>query len=400
MYGHLSTALLPDNYPQFFTRAQGAHVWDADGNRYLDLMCAYGPNLFGYGHESIDREFTAQLARGDLAPGPSPLIVDLAERLVGLVNHADWAMFCKNGSDATTMAVMVARAHTGRRKIIRATGAYHGSAPWCTPRPQGTTPSDRADQLLCTYNDVDSLNAAIVATGDDLAAIIAAPFKHDAFTAQALADSGYAHRARAACDERGALLIVDEVRAGLRLARDSSWASLGVRPDLSCWGKALANGHPISALLGSDKARAAAASIFVTGSFWFAAAPMAAALETLRLVRESDYLEYTVKLGARLRAGLAERSAAHGLGFRQTGPVQMPLFLFEDDPDFRVGFCWAAEMVTRGIYVHPWHNMFLCAALSDQDVDAALDAADASFAEVRRRRATLGPVEQLKLLSA
>ncbi|MFV4649165.1 aminotransferase class III-fold pyridoxal phosphate-dependent enzyme, partial [Mycobacterium tuberculosis] len=151
-------------------------------------------------------------------------------------------------------------------------------------------------------------------------------------------DPAYARRARELADATGALLVVDDVRAGFRVARDCSWSSIGVQPDLSTWGKCIANGHPISALLGNDRARAAAASIYVTGSYWFAGAAMAAALETLKLIRETDYLERIEGLGTRLRAGLAARAKAAGFGFRQTGPVTMPLFLFDDDRDLAKGF--------------------------------------------------------------
>jgi glutamate-1-semialdehyde 2,1-aminomutase len=399
MYGHLSTGLLPANYPQFFTRAQGAHIWDADGNRYLDFMCAYGPNLLGYGHETIERVFREQLARGDLAPGPNPVMVDLAEQFVAMVSHARWAMFCKNGTDATTMALMVARAHTGRRGLIRCTGSYHGSAPWCTPVPSGTIAEDHSGQHFCTYNDVASLDAAVEAAGEDLAAIIVAPYRHDGFTDQACIERDFAQRVRTACDERRAVLILDEVRAGLRLARTSSWASLGVEPDLSCWGKSIANGHPISALLGSEKFREAASGIYVTGSFWYAAAPMAAAVATLALVRDGEYLERTVQLGERLRNGLAAAAAYHGFGFRQTGPVQMPLFLFDKDPDLRQGYRWSSEMLERGIYVHPWHNMFICAAMSEADIDSAIEASDGAFAALRSQFHVLEPHKRLKPLS-
>jgi glutamate-1-semialdehyde 2,1-aminomutase len=398
MYGHMSTALLPSSYPQFFSRSQGAHVWDADGNRYLDLMCAFGPNLLGYGHQAIDRAAREQLARGDLAPGPNPLMVDLAEQFVAMVAHAAWAMFCKNGTDATTMALMVARAHTGRRALIRCAGSYHGSAPWCTPIASGTIAEDRAHQFSCNYNDIASLEAALSAAGDDLAAIIVVPYRHDAFREQASVEPAFARRVRSACNERGAVLILDEVRAGLRLARETSWATLGVQPDLSCWGKSIANGHPLSALLGSETLRDAAAGIYVTGSYWYAAAPMAAALETLRLVRESDYLERLECLGGRLRAGLAAVASRQGLGFRQTGPVQMPLFLFDDDPDLRRGFCWSGEMLERGVYVHPWHNMFLCAAMTEEDVDFTIHAAQGAFAAVQSRLATLEPHARIKTL--
>lgn len=400
MYGHQSTGLLPDDYPQFFERGEGAHIWDVDGTRYLDFMCAYGPNLFGYANPGIDAAFVRQLERGDTLTGPTGLMVELAEALTGMVTHADWAIFCKNGTDATTMALTAARAHTRRRKVIRAQGAYHGALPWCTPRPAGVIETDRAHQIFCDYNDVASLEAAAAEAGDDLAAIFAAPFRHDAFIDQAEPDPAYAAAARAICDRTGALLVVDEVRAGFRLSRDCSWSRLGVEPDLSTWGKCLANGHPLSAMLGNDKARQAAASIYVTGSFWYQAATMAAALETLRLVRETDYLERITALGETLRAGLHARAQAAGFSLRQTGPGVMPLFLFDDDPDLRKGFCFGSEMLARGVYTHPWHNMFLCAAMTEADIAGALDAAEAAFAALKRQAPGLAPVDKLAFLSA
>lgn len=400
MYGHQSVGLLPDDYPQFFIGGDGAHLTDADGRRYLDLMCAYGPNLFGYGQPEINAAYVRQLEIGDALTGPTGLMVELAEAMVAMVGHADWAMFCKNGTDATTMAMMTARAHTGRKGLVLARGAYHGAAPWCTPRPGGVIPSDRANQHFCAYNDIASLEAAVAEAGDDLAAIFAAPFRHDAFVDQAAPDPAYARRARELADKHGALLVVDDVRAGLRVARDCSWSVLGVQPDLSTWGKCIANGHPISALLGNDKARKAAASIYVTGSFWYAGAAMAAGLETLRLVRETDYLERMQGLGTRLRTGLHDRATAAGFGLRQTGPETMPLFLFDDDPDLRLGFSWSSAMLARGVYVHPWHNMFLCAAMTEQDIDGALDAAEGAFADLKRDAGSLGPVEKLAFLAA
>lgn len=400
MYGHQAVGLLPDDYPQFFEKGEGAHIWDVDGNRYLDMMCAYGPNLFGYANPQIDAAYVRQLGLGDTLTGPTALMVEMAEAMVGLVSHAAWAMFCKNGTDATSMALTVARAHTRKRAVIRAKGAYHGAAAWCTPRPAGVIETDRAHQIYCDYNDVASLEAAAAEAGDDLACIFAAPFKHDTFIDQAEPDVAYARKAREICDLTGALLIVDDVRAGLRLARDCSWSRIGVQPDLSTWGKCIANGHPISALMGAEKARKAASAIFVTGSFWYQAAPMAAGLETLRLVRETDYLERITALGERLRAGLVERAQAAGFAFRQTGPVTMPLFLFDDDPDLRKGYCFSSAMLARGVYVHPYHNMFLCAAMTEGDIDCALDAAEASFAVLRRDAPSLAPIEKLAFLTA
>ncbi|OHB26146.1 MAG: glutamate-1-semialdehyde 2,1-aminomutase [Phenylobacterium sp. RIFCSPHIGHO2_01_FULL_69_31] len=389
MYGHQSVMLLPDDYPQFFQRAEGAYLWDVDGNRYVDFMCGYGPNLFGYGNDVIDAAYSERMRAGDTMTGPGEAMVELAEAMVAQVSHADWAMFCKNGTDATTMAMMVARNHTGRKTIVLARGAYHGAAPWCTPLKKGVTPSDRANQIFYDYNDVESLEAAVREAGDDLAAIFASPIKHDTFVDQESPTVEYARRARELCDERGALLIVDDVRAGFRLARDCSWSLVGVKPDLSSWGKAIANGHPISALLGADVCRMAAGTIYVTGSYWFSTAPMAASLATLKLIRETDYLERTQALGQRLRWGLDEVAGRHGFALRQTGPAEMPLIMVDDDPTLAKGYFWNQALIKRGVYFHPWHNMFICAAMTEANIDFSLEAADDAFKLLK----AAGPLE-------
>jgi glutamate-1-semialdehyde 2,1-aminomutase len=325
-------------FPQFFSRAEGARVWDADGNEYIDYMCAYGPNLLGYRHTAVEAAATAQQQLGDAMNGPSEIMVELAEKFVAMVSHADWAMFSKNGTDATTMAIMVARASTKRRKILVATNAYHGAAPWCNPFMTGIVPEDRAHIVYYTYNDAQSLEDAFRNCGDDVAGVFASAFRHDAFEDQDLPTAEYAKLSRRLCDETGALLMIDDVRAGFRLARDCSWRMVGVEPDLSAWGKCIANGYPIAALLGSEKARAGAQSIFVTGSYWFQAIPMAAAIATLNEIRTSDYLERMEKTGSLLREGLARQASSHGFSLRQTGPVQMPMILFDGDPDLRMGF--------------------------------------------------------------
>jgi glutamate-1-semialdehyde 2,1-aminomutase len=396
MYGHQSTAILPDVFPQFFTRADGARLWDADGNEYIDYMCAFGPNLLGYRHPAVEAAASAQQLLGDTMNGPSEIMVDLAETFVSMVSHADWVIFCKNGTDATTMAMMTARSHTKKRKILVAKKAYHGSAPWCNPFPNGTVPEERAHILQYQYNNPSSLEEAFHAAGDDVAGVFGSAFRHDVFENQDLPTREFAATARRLCDKSGALLIVDDVRGGFRVARDCSWSKVGVQPDLSAWGKAIANGYALSALAGSEKARAAAQGIFVTGSYWFQAIPMAAAIATLNEIRNSDYLERTERTGSMLRDGLAAQAANHGFSLRQTGPAQMPMILFDDDPDLRLGYCWVTEALTRGVYIHPWHNNFICSALTEQDVKLTLDATDQAFAALKTRRPRLGPVEQLR----
>lgn len=385
MWGHMNAARLPHGYPQFFSRAAGTTVWDADGNAYLDFMCAFGPMILGYGDPDVERAADAQRACLEVANGPAPVLVELAERMVETVPAADWAMFAKNGTDATTVCLMIARAATGRRRILAATGAYHGSAPWCTPWPGGVLAEDRAQMGYFTYNDVASLEAAAAAAGDDLAGVIVSAFRHDARTDQELADPAFARAVRALCDRTGAALILDDVRAGFRLHLGGSWETVGVRPDLAAWSKALGNGHPIAAVTGSDRFRDAVPKIFVTGSFWCGAVPMAAAVATLDKLHAAGAVAHMERLGQRLRDGLAGQARAHGIGLRQTGPAQMPMVLFDDDDDLAKGNAFTVEALQHGVYLHPWHDMFLSAAHTDADIDRALEATEKAMAVVARR---------------
>jgi glutamate-1-semialdehyde 2,1-aminomutase len=179
MWGHLNAARLPEGYPQFFASAEGCRVRDVDGREYIDFMCSWGPVLLGHRHPEVQAAAEAQAAKGDCFNGPGEVMVELAEDLVAMLPHADWAMFQKNGGDATTCCVTIARAGTGRRKVLVARGSYHGALPWCSPSVAGVTAEDRAHLLHFEYNDVQSLQAAVEEAGKDVAAILVMAFRHD-----------------------------------------------------------------------------------------------------------------------------------------------------------------------------------------------------------------------------
>jgi glutamate-1-semialdehyde 2,1-aminomutase len=382
MWGHLHAAKLPEGYPQFFVRGEGAHLWDADGRRFVDFMCSWGPNLLGHQNAEVEEAAERQRRMGDCLNGPAPVMVDLAEQMVDMLPAAAWALFQKNGTDATTTCLTIARAATGRRKILVARGAYHGAVPWCSPSLLGVASEDRAHLLHYEFNDPDSLRAAAREAGDDLAGVMVSAFRHDLGRDQDMPTADFARAARAVCDAAGAALLLDEVRAGMRLDAAGSWERLGVRPDLSAWSKAIANGHALSAVTGAEWLRDAASRVFVTGSFWCGAVPMAAALATLRIVRRDNVPARLAHLGRMLRDGLAEGARRHGLALRQTGPVQMPLVLFADDPGAAKGEVFCAAALRQGTYFHPRHNMFLSAAHTEADIAEALAAAEHGFAAV------------------
>jgi glutamate-1-semialdehyde 2,1-aminomutase len=389
--GRSGSPVLPSGAPHFFARAKGAFIWDIDGRQYLDFLCGLGPNLLGYGHPFVEEAAARQRALGDTMTGPTPLMVDLGERLVETISHADWVIYAKNGVDVTSAALRIARAQTERRGILVATGSYHGAHAWCLPRTPGVLPQDHAHRTEYRYNDIESLDVAAKAVGDDLAAIFATAFRHDLFAAQEPPDPRYARRCREICDRTGALLIVDDIRAGFRIARDCSWETVGVRPDLSCWSKAIANGYPLSVLVGSKNTRTGASRALLSGTYWIQAVPMAASLATLQVIRESDYLERMVKLGDMLRSGLSERAKAHGFEMKQTGPVQMPMIQLDHDPDFRYSMAFASGMIGCGIYMVPYHNLFLCAAMTANDIDRTIDAGDRVLADLSARRSEIQP---------
>lgn len=389
MWGHQQAAALPSGYPQFFASGKGARVTDVDGREYIDFMCAWGPVILGHQHPAVEEAATRASTQGVCLDGPTKHTVILAERMVAMVKHADWALFQKNGSDAMTTCVTLARAGTKRRKILVAKGAYHGAVPWCSPSLVGVTSEDRAHLMHFVYNDIESLNAAVALAGDDLAAVVVSGFRHDLAVPQELPTQAFANAVRAACDDSGAAMIVDDVRTGFRLNLGGAWEGLSVRPDLSAFSKAIANGHALAAVTGTDRFRQAANSIFVTGSFWYSGAPMAAAVATLDELARVDGPAVMQRAGQRLRDGLDEQARRHGFELRQSGPPVMPLVQFVgDDGDTSLGNAFCGETLRRGVYLHHKHNMFLGTAHTDAVIDAALNVTDDAFASLARNRLT------------
>ncbi|MCW2560484.1 MAG: aminotransferase class-III [Mycobacterium sp.] len=384
MYGHQAIRNMSAAYPQFFTSGEGAVITDADGNEYVDLMCSWGPIVLGHRDPVVTQAVLDQMEMGDCLDGPGPVLVDLAEALVDVISDAEWILFGKNGTDATTACLTIARAHTSRSVILVARGFYHGAAPWCSPVSAGTLPSDRAAMAYFEYNDQADFDRAVEAAGSDLAGVMLTPFRHVEGEDQELVDVDFARHVRQRCDELDALLIVDDVRCGFRLAYGGSWEPLGVPADLSAWSKAIANGYPLAAVTGREALRDAASTVFLTGSFWMNATPMAAALATIRRLGDIDGVSLMQRAGARLREGIRAQAVDSGLTISYTGPDVMPYLTFAGDVDRARMTCFAEAALASGVYLHPKHNWFMSCAMDDAVVDRALRGTEPAFAAVRR----------------
>ena len=386
IYGHQTPlVLVPGAYPYFFERGEGCHVWDVDGNEYIDYICSYGPIVLGHRHPKVEEAVLAQMHKGSCFNGPTALWPELAEHLVTITPFADWAVFAKNGSDVCTWAIEVAREHTGRPKIVMAEGAYHGTHAWCTPMDAGTTQEDRANVLTFKYNDLAGLRSVVAAHEKEIAAIIVSPFRHDAFHDSALPVEGFHQGVRQLCDEKGIVHVLDDVRCGFRLHMGGSGEYFGMQPDLSTYCKAIANGYALSACVGREAFRSAAERVFFTGSYFTSGVPMAAALSCLKELQAIGAVEHMRNVGTMLCRGLEEQARSHGLAITVSGPPALPFMSFKDDPGFERNKVFGATCAARGVYVHPHHNWFLSAAHTEQDIRRTLDVTDVAFKEVRQQ---------------
>ncbi|MGI9615466.1 MAG: aminotransferase class III-fold pyridoxal phosphate-dependent enzyme [Acidimicrobiales bacterium] len=380
VHGHYGFAV-DDGSPVFFDRAAGSHFTDVDDNDYVDWMCAYGPMILGYANPAVEEAAAHQMAAGNTVSLAAPVMVDLAERLVDLVEGADWALFGKNGADATTLAVMVARAATGRRIVVKVDDGYHGSAAWMqTPGNPGTVAGDHDLVVSVPWNDAAALRRAIDAHPGDVACFISSPYHHPVFADNELPADGYWSAVEAICRANDVALIVDDVRAGFRINLAGSHAAYGFQPDLICFGKALGNGHPIAALTGTDAMRQAATDTFYTGTQFFNAAPMAAAAATLEELQRLDGANRITEIGGRLCAGLIDVAASHGYELVVSGIPGMPYFRNGGDGGYRHHSRWVSECIKRGAYLLPYHNNFVSVAHTDEDLERTWAIADQAFA--------------------
>ena len=384
IYGPRSPMFLTyGSYPCFLDRGEGCHIWDVDGNEYIDYMCSFGTNILGLCHPGVEEAAKAQMDRGNCFTLPSNLWVDTAKRLVGLNDGMDWTVFGKNGTDTTSFAITVARHHTQKRVVFTAQDEYHGSAFWITHSTNGIPEEYKAYVEHFTYNDLDELTALFEKHSGDVAAVMLTPYHHPAMADQEMPKEIFLKGVRSLCDKNGALLIMDDIRCNLRLHPNGSHAYFGVKVDMVTMGKAMANGHPIAAGLGTEAVKEAAQNVYFSGTHFFSAVPMAATLKTLDIIEEEGVIEQVAAQGKKLREGITGLAKTHGLKISYTGHDAMPFMRFVDDQYFEKNRQFCGEVAKRGVFLHPHHNWFLSAAHTDEDIQKTIDVVDECFKIVK-----------------
>ncbi|MDR1805388.1 MAG: aminotransferase class III-fold pyridoxal phosphate-dependent enzyme [Clostridium sp.] len=389
IYGHQGPAegcYIPASaFPRFSSKAQGSYFWDLDGNRFVDYMCGYGPNVLGYGDPDVDAAALEQLKIENCVTIPSYKMVEFAEVLTDTVTCADWAFFAKNGGDTTTLAVMTARAHTHKKKIIFVNGFYHGVAPWTQKIDYpGVIPEDVANNLYVDWNDIPALEKLIAENDGEIAAFISTPYMHGNFIDNVLPADGYWQKVRELCTKHGIVLIVDDVRCGFRLNLAGSDAHYGFEADLICFCKALANGWNVSALCGKDFLKSTISGLTYTGSYWMSAVPFAAGIACINKLKAIDACKEFREKGEKLKEGLVAAAQNNGFNLVVSGEPALFYLRLADDNSLMLHQEWVAECVKRGVFITNHHNHFINHALSYEDIQYTVDVAEDAFHAVKK----------------
>lgn len=380
IYGPRTPAFLTfGSYPCFLSQGKGSHIWDVDGNEYIDYMCSFGTNIIGLCNDEVDGAAREQMSRGNAFTLPSDRWNEMAEYMINLISGADWLVFAKNGSDVTTYATTVARAYAGKNKIIVSKGAYHGSHFWSMPGSIGVPADYYAHTLYFEYNNLDDLKRVIAENKGDVAGIMLTPYQHAGMGDQIMPVEGFYSELRKICDQENIVLIMDDIRCGFRLNLHGSHCYFGADPDLICFGKAMGNGYPISVMTGKEKLKNAAESTYFTGTHFFSAVPMAASLACMKIIERDGVIEHCSEMGKLMKNGMEQQAAAFNLKVSYTGHPAMPYMRFVGDDDFSINRFFCGEAAKRGVFLHPHHNWFISGAHTKADIEQTLTVTEECF---------------------
>jgi glutamate-1-semialdehyde 2,1-aminomutase len=379
--------------PLFLTHGHGGRVWDVDGNEYVDMMSSLLSAVLGYRDPDVDHAVRTQLTRGVTLSLATELEYDLAEKLAEIIPSAEMTRFGKNGTDATSAAIRIARAATRRDHVL--VSGYHGWQDWYigqTTRNKGVPAAVGALTHGFPFNDLDALNALFKRFPGEVAAVILEPM---AATEPA---PGFLEGVRDITHRNGAILVFDEIITGFRFALGGAQSYFGVTPDLSCFGKAAANGLPLAMITGKASLMAEMTEVFLSSTFGGEALSLAAAIATIDKMRREPVIEKLWRTGQALADGANERFRQHGLTdvMSLSGKAPWMVLGFRDHPAARkeaIKTLFLREMIQAGVLITASHNVNY--AHDDADVATVLAAYDRALPVLAGELARGGLEERL-----
>lgn len=408
--GGVHTSIRVIDPPLCVRRAEGAYIEDVEGKRYIDYHAAFGPVILGHCYPDVVESVVTTIRQTDLyGVGTTEMEVALAKKIVGHVPSVEQVLFCCTGSEATFHAVRLARAATGRRKLIKFQGCYHGwhdyllrnvlSAPERVgqrdPGSAGMLDEVVDNTLVCDFNDLEAVEGAVRGNPDDVAAVILEPIPHN--LGCIMPKQTFLEGLRALCDREGIILVFDEVITGFRHHIGGYQAICGVMPDLTTMGKAIANGFPIAALGGKRGLMQRfntrpGGDVYFAGTFNGHASCLAASLATIGILETGKVHEHIFRLGERMRSGLRDIVARAGIPatvagfgsvyvvyFMEDNPINDYRDLLRNDAALFVGY--RRELMKRGVFELPMNlkRNHISYSHTDADIDRTLQAAEESL---------------------
>ena len=389
--------------PRFITRADGAYIYDEDGKRYIDYVCSWGPMILGHNHPVI-REAVERAVKDGLSFGaPTRREVDIAERMISMVPNIEMVRMVNSGTEAVMSALRLARGATGRDKLIKFEGCYHGHSDCMLvnagssalagghPSSAGVPVGAARDTLTAQFNDLASVEALLEQNPGQVAAVIVEPVAANMGVVGPA--PGFLEGLRALCDKHGALLIFDEVITGFRLAPGGAQEYFGVRADLVTFGKIIGGGMPVAAFGGRREVMnkiAPLGPVYQAGTLSGNPVAVACGLATLKEIQKPGFYESLSEKTTKLVTGLTAAAKQAGVSFCSQGGM-MGLFFLENLPngfndvmkaDPAVFAKFFHTMLEEGVYLAPsiFEAGFVSAAHTDEDIEATIAAARKAFA--------------------
>ncbi|KPK59924.1 MAG: glutamate-1-semialdehyde aminotransferase [Gammaproteobacteria bacterium SG8_31] len=387
--------------PVFVEHAEGAYLYDADGRRYVDYVGSWGPMILGHAHPAVIEAVKTAAERGLSYGAPTAVETALARRVCELVPSIEKVRFVSSGTEATMSAIRLARGFTGRDKIVKFEGCYHGHSDSLlvkagsgaltlgVPTSPGVPASVAEHTVTLTFNDLDEVREAFRRIGDQIAGIIVEPVAGNMNMIPPV--DGFLEGLRGICDEHGSLLIFDEVMTGFRVALGGAQSVYGVRPDLTTLGKVIGGGMPVGAFGGRGDVMdyiAPSGPVYQAGTLSGNPIAMSAGLKTLQLIGEPGFFDRLGSATERLTQGLQAAADAAGVPFNTNHLGGMFGFFFSDESPVRyfrqVTRCdgdrfksFFHGMLKAGVYMAPsaFEAGFVSIAHSEQDIDLTVDAA-------------------------
>ncbi|MBE0572975.1 MAG: glutamate-1-semialdehyde 2,1-aminomutase [Ignavibacteriaceae bacterium] len=384
--------------PLFIQRGEGSKFWDVDGNEYVDYIGSWGPHLFGHNPSFIIDALKAAIENGTSFGAPTSMEVEMAKLITGLVPSVEMVRMVNSGTEATMSAIRAARGYTGREKFIKFEGCYHGHADYFlikagsgaltlgVPTSPGVTKGNAADTLLADYNDIESIKKLVSTNKNEIAAVIIEPIAGNMGVVKVKDD--FIKELRAICDEEKIILIFDEVMTGFRVAAGGAQEVLGIKPDLSTFGKIIGGGLPVGAFGGKRKIMekiAPSGPVYQAGTLSGNPLAMAAGFAALKHIKDNPniYKELEEK-SAYLEKGFKENLNALGKNYamNRVGSMMCMFFTEEIVDDFKSAFKsdtvlygkYFHEMLKRGIYLAPaqFEALFVSTAHTKEDLDKTI----------------------------